>query len=198
MFNLLFILTFILGLGVFGYMIALIILVLGIKSLDNDYEYSIVKTWIINIKKYYLKALKLSVFYTIFGALFIFDTIYFYMIMQQDHMLMHTILYYLFIVIDVFFIFAMVNAAFVFVYFPNLDNKKIIKFSFKLIQLVPMQALMLMGFTIITIILVYVFPIILVFIWFSITIYLYHNSIKKTYRRLVADGVQSLSMTDEV
>lgn len=197
MLNLLFVLTIILGLGVFGYMIALIILVLGIKSFESEREYSIVKTWIINIKKHYKKAFKLSLFYTGVGLLMIFDTAFFYLMIQQDAPMVYSIIYYLFIAIDIVFLYAIVNAAFVFVYFPNLENRKIIKYSFKLFQLVPIQSIMLMVLTILTMILVYVFPLIVVFIWFSLVIYLYHTTIRNTYRKLVADGVQSLCMSEE-
>jgi uncharacterized membrane protein YesL len=197
MFNLLFILTTIAGLGVFSYMISLIILVLGIKSLDSDIEYSIIKTWIINIKKHYKKALKLSLFYSVFGFVFIFDTMYFYLILQSSPSTVYTIFYYLFLVIDIFFLFAIINAAFVFVYFPNLDIKKNIKYSFKLIQLVPMQAIILMVLLILTVVWFYVFPLVIVFIWFSVIIYCYHTMIKRTYSRLVADEVKSLDMYDE-
>jgi uncharacterized membrane protein YesL len=101
------------------------------------------------------------------------------------------------LVIDIFFLFAIINAAFVFVYFPNLDIKKNIKYSFKLIQLVPMQAIILMVLLILTVVWFYVFPLVIVFIWFSVIIYCYHTMIKRTYSRLVADEVKSLDMYDE-
>ena len=193
-FNLLFILTLVLGLGIFGYMISLIILVLAIKSLDNEIEYSIVKTWIMNIKKHFKSSLKLSIFYTVSSSFFVFDTIYFYLSMEQAPTVFNTIFFYVFLVVDMFVGFAVINSAFVYVYFPNLNIRKNLKYSFKLIQLIPMQALLLIfGFGI-TVVLFYVFPIALAFIWFSLVIFVYHLSIKKTYKRLVADDVKSLNM----
>lgn len=194
MFNILFILTFVLGLGVFSYMISFIILVLAIKSLDKDIDYSIVKTWIINIKKHGLKALKLSVFYTVFLGLFIFNVAFFHILLQEQDLLIYQILYYLFLVLGLVMIFTIINSAFIFVYYPNLSIRKIIKYSFILFQLIPLQALLLMILLIIGVILFYVFPFILIFIWFSLSLYIFHKTTSKIYKRLVPENVESLSI----
>ena len=194
--NMLFVLTFILGLGIFGYMISLIILVLGIKSLIDDKEYSIVKTWIIKVKQHYVKALKLSLFFTVIGGLMTFNTIFFYLAIEENPIMTYQIAYYTFLIIDVFLILGTINAAFVFVYFPNLDIKKILKYSFKLLQIIPVQGLLLLTALGLTVLWIYVFPMVLIFIWFSTAIYVFALSINKKYSTLVADGVKSLSMIE--
>ncbi|MFA6648039.1 MAG: hypothetical protein WCS32_05325, partial [Candidatus Izemoplasmatales bacterium] len=85
-FNIFFILTFILGLGVFSYMLAFITLVLAIKALDEGIDFSIVKRWVINLKKHFFKALKISIFYSIFLALFIFDVLFFNIVIQEQNL----------------------------------------------------------------------------------------------------------------
>lgn len=156
----------------------------------------IVKTWIINVKKYFVQTLKLSVFYTIVISLAVFDTIYFYLLLQNNANLFYEICFYLFLIIDLFIVFMTINAAFVFVYFPNLNNKKIIKYSAKLIMLVPFQAIILIITFILGIVMLYVFPLLLVFVWFSGSLYLYHLLIQNKYKKLVVEGVESLTMSD--
>jgi len=195
-FNIFFILTFILGLGVFSYMLAFITLVLAIKALDEGIDFSIVKRWVINLKKHFFKALKISIFYSIFLALFIFDVLFFNIVIQEQNLVIYQVLYYLFLVLTIVMIFATINSAFVFVYYPHLSIKKIIKYSFILVQLVPVPALFLIFGIILSIFLFYVFPLILVFIWFSLIFYVYHKLIKKTYLKLVPENHEPLDITN--
>ncbi|MFA7076062.1 MAG: hypothetical protein WC152_05270 [Candidatus Izemoplasmatales bacterium] len=196
LFNIFFILTFISGLGIFSYMLAFITLVLAIKSLDDGISFSIVKRWVINLKMHFVKALKLSIFYTLFLGLFIFDVLFFNIVIQEQNTIIFQVLYYLFLVLTIVMAFGTINAAFVFVYFPHLSVKKIIKYSFMLIQLVPIPALFLIFGIIVSVFLFYVFPIILVFIWFSLIFYVYHKLIKKTYLKLVPVNQEPLNITN--
>lgn len=193
-FNIFFILTLILGLGIFSYMLAFITLVLAIKALDDDINFSIVKRWVISLKTHFFKALKISIFYTVFLGLFIFDVLFFNILIQEQNLIMYQVLYYLFLVLTVVFIFATINAAFVYVYFPHLSIRKIIKYSFVLIQLIPVPALFLITGIIVSVFLFYVFPFALLFVWFSLIIFVFHKLIKKTYFRLTFEHNKPLSI----
>lgn len=195
-FNVIFILTLVLGLGVFSYMLAFITLVLAIKALDDGIGFSIVKRWVISLKKHFLKALKLSVFYTVFLGFFIFDVLFFNIVIQEQNLVIYQVLYYLFLVLSIVMIYATINAAFVYVYFPHLSIRKIIKYSLILVQLVPVPALFLVFGIIVSVFLFYVFPLILVFIWFSLIFYVYHKMIRKTYLKLVPIDREPLDITD--
>jgi len=196
MFNLLFILTTVIGLGIFGYMIALIILVLAIKSLINNHEFSIVKTWVINIKLHYKKALKLSLFFTFFGVLFTYNTLFFYLAINEGAHFINVVLFYVMLILDLLLVFGLVNSAFIFVYFPSLEMKKIIINSFLLIQVIPLQAIFLLSMIGLLVFLLYIAPLPLIFIGFSLTIYLFGISINYTYLRLVDRNSKSLDIRD--
>jgi uncharacterized membrane protein YesL len=196
MFNLLFVLTFILGLGLFSYLLSFIILVLAIKSLEDDLDYSIVKTWIINIKKYWFKALKLSLFYTCFLSLAIFNIGFFHLILQEQDALVYQVLYYFFLVFSVVMLFSIINSAFIFVYYPNLSFMKIIKYSFLLVQLIPLQALLLILMILVGVAWFYIFPFVLIFIWVSLSLYIFHKITKRVYLKLVPDNVKPRKITD--
>lgn len=196
LFNMLFLLTLILGLGIFSYMLGFIILVLAIKSIRDGKDFSIVKTWMKNIKKYFIKAFQLSIFYTLIGALFAFNTMFFYLNIQTDATMFTMISYYLFLILDVIVLFASIHSAFIFVYFPNLNLKKNIKYSFQLIQLIPLQTILMIGLLILTVFWLYIFPHILIFGWFAVIIFLFNETITKQYSRIRLDGINSLDITD--
>ncbi|MFA7560818.1 MAG: hypothetical protein WCY80_01800 [Candidatus Izemoplasmatales bacterium] len=193
-FNIFFILTIILGLGIFSYMLGFITLVLAIKALDDDINFSIVKRWVISLKMHFFKALKISIFYTIFLGLFIFDVLFFNILIQEQNLVIYQVLYYLFLVLTVVFLFATINAAFVYVYFPHLSVRKIIKYSFVLVQLIPIPALFLILGIVISVFLFYVFPFALLFVWFSLLFYGFHKLIKKTYLKLTFTHSKPLSI----
>lgn len=196
MFNLLFILTTIFGLVVFGYMTSLIILVLAIKSLTDNQDFSIVKTWILNIKKHYKKALKISIFYTVIALLFTYNTMFFYIAVTEDGSTIYSVLFSTMLIIDFGFLFGMINAAFVYVYFPNLSVKKTIYHSFQLIRIVPAQAIILVIMSIILLALIYVVPLFVIFIGFSLVILVFYKLVDPTYKRLVEKNTKSLDIRD--
>jgi uncharacterized membrane protein YesL len=175
-------------------MLGFITLVLAIKALDDDINFSIVKRWVISLKMHFFKALKISIFYTIFLGLFIFDVLFFNILIQEQNLVIYQVLYYLFLVLTVVFLFATINAAFVYVYFPHLSVRKIIKYSFVLVQLIPIPALFLILGIVISVFLFYVFPFALLFVWFSLLFYGFHKLIKKTYLKLTFTHNKPLSI----
>lgn len=190
-FNLLFILTLILGLGIFTFLVALIILVLAIKSFGERSD-SIIKTWINMVFIHGWKALKYSIVFLVLILVFGFNSIYFYLVLEGMSHWMYSIMFTCSLICLLISVAALINGAFVFVYYPNLSFKKWLKYSFTLLRLFPIQTLYLIGSIVISILLLYTIPIILVFIYPSLSIYLYHLMTKKTYQRLVAKGVESL------
>lgn len=196
LFNMLFVLTLILGLGIFSYMIGLVVLVLAIKSLGSGKTLFIVKTWILNVRKHYRKAFLVSLIYSVAILFFSFDTVYFYLATKQNPILYYQICFYLFLFLDALALFACAHAAFIFVYFPNLNVKKTVLFSIRLIRLIPIQTIGLIVGIVATAFLVYVVPFVVLFVWFSLLVFLFYAGIRKIYQKLVADGVTSLSFDD--
>jgi len=194
--NMLFILTFIAGLGLFSYLPAMVILVLAIKSRNEATEYSLVKTWMKNVKAHGWTVFKLSLFFTGVSLIAAFDTMYFYLLMQEEATLYYEVLFYVFLVIDVLVFVTIINAAFVYVYFPHLGYKKIIKHSFGLLRLIPLEALIVIVGLLLGITFFYVFPFALVFIWFSLVFSIFHKAVRKKYERLMSEEVRPRSFTD--
>lgn len=194
--NLLLILTTVLGLVIFSMMPALIALVIVLKSLKHDRAFPLVSTYFRAFKAIYVKSLKLSIFYTVVGCVFVFNTMFFYLALQESQPFFFQLAFYGMIVVDIVFLLAAVNACFVFVYFPNLSNAKIIKYSFVLLTSISLQGLGIIVLAILSIIILYVFPLILIFIWLSLCFFLINLLIKKTYEKFVADGVKSIDALD--
>ncbi len=194
--NLLLILTTVFGLVVFSLMPALIALIIILKSLRHDRTFPLVQTYFRVIRANYRKIIKLSLFYTLLGCVFVFNTLFFYLALQESQPIFYQLAFYGMIVVDVVFLLAAINSCFVFVYFPNLTNRKIIKYSFVLLTSIPLQSLVVVLLLLMSVGLLYVFPIILIFIWPSICVFLIHISIRNTYERFVTEGVKSIDALD--
>lgn len=190
-FNLLFILTLFIGLGVFTFLLALIILVLAIKSFGERSD-SIIKTWINMVFQHGWKTLKYSLVFLGLIIVFLFNSVYFYLVLEEMSHWMYSVMFSFSLICLLISVAALINGAFVFVYYPNLPFKKWIKYSFSLLRVFPLQTLYLIGNIVVSILLLYTVPIVLVFIYPSLSTYLYHLMTKKTYKRLVAEGVESL------
>ena len=155
-----------------------------------------VKTWIKNVKAHAWPAFKLSLAFTGIGLIAAFDTMYFYLLTLEEATLYTEIAFYVFLIVDVLVIITMINAAFVYVYFPHLRTKQIIKHAFGLLRLIPLEALILVIGLFLGIALFYVFPFALVFVWFSLVMSLFHRAVRKKYERLMSEGVKPRSFTD--
>lgn len=190
-FNFLFILTFVLGLGVFSFFLALIILVLAIKSFDESKD-SIIKTWINMVMKYGFKAFRYSLVFVIIILLFIFNSVYFFLVLEEAIHWVYSVMFSFSLACLLISIAALINGAFVFVYYPNLSFKKWLKYSFMLLRIFPLQTLYLVGSIVLSVFLLYTAPLILILILPSLSLYIYHLITKKTYKRLVAEGVETL------
>jgi len=194
--NLLFVLTTILGLGVFTVMPAMVSLLILVRSLNHETSFPIVSAFVQAFRKNYKRVFMLSIFYGIIAIVFVFNTLYFYLFLQETNSFIHQILFYIMLILDAVVFVASVNACFVYVYFPNLSNKKIIKYSFVLLRAIPIQSVVIFGMILGMIFVAYVMPILIVLILVSLFAYIIQLAIDKTYRRLVADGVKSLDAFD--
>ena len=189
--NVLFLLTFLLGLGIFSWNIALIILVLAMKSLEERSD-SLVKTWIKNLLFHGKKAFLLSIPFVLFTGIFIFNTMYFYLALQEIDSIMNQILFGVSLLCAVIGMIASIHNAFVYVFFPHLSIRKHWKYSLVLLQVIPFPTLYLFACVIVGIVLVYVMPLLVIVIYPALVVFGFYHLIRFKYRRLVADGMESL------
>ena len=194
--NIITLILFVIGLGVFSIMPTIVALIIVLRSLKGYRSFSIFGLYYKAFKANYLKVLKLSLFYTFVGALFAFNTYFFYLMFVDWQGFINEIVYYLWLIIDLIFIASFINACFIYVYFPNLNNKKIIKYSFSLLMAIPVKVLLLIAVLVLFIVVLYLVPLLTIFISVSLYFFIANLLIEKTYLKLVADGVKSLDASD--
>ncbi|MCK9536263.1 MAG: DUF624 domain-containing protein [Bacilli bacterium] len=184
----------ILGLVVFSLMPALVALIIIIRSLKGDNEFPVLTTYINAFVKNYRRVLKLSIFYLIIGLVLVFNTYFFYLGYVQNQGVINEVFYYLALFIDLVFILVFTNACFICVYFPNLNNRKIIKYSFILLRAIPRQALLILLMLVGMVVILYIniLNIIIIFIFIALFIFISNLLLEKIYLSLVAAGVKSL------
>ena len=184
----------ILGLVVFSLMPALVALIIIIRSLKGDNEFPVLTTYINAFVKNYRRVLKLSIFYLIIGLVLVFNTYFFYLGYVQNQGVINEVFYYLALFIDLVFILVFINACFICVYFPNLNNRKIIKYSFILLRAIPRQALLILLMLVGMVVILYIniLNIIIIFIFIALFIFISNLLLEKIYLSLVAAGVKSL------
>lgn len=190
--NLLTVLTAVLGLGIFSFMPALVALIILVRSLSHDTDFPLITTYWKALKKNYFRVLKLSFFYFIIGLLFLFNTYFFYLALLEWKGVLNEIIFYGTLIMDGILAVAFVNACFIYVYFPNLNNRKIIRYSFVLLRAIPMRAVIIFFMVLAAVYGLYIIPLAMVFLLFSFFAYLMNLMIRNVYSRLVADGVKSL------
>lgn len=181
----------VLGLFMFSFMPALIALIIIIRSVKNGNAFPLLGTYVRCFFKNYIKSFKLSVFYIMLGFVFAFNTYFFYDALLEHQGFINAVLYYTSLFVDLILILAVINACFVYVYFPNLNNRKIIKYSFILLRAIPTQALLITaligaGFALLY---VNILNIIFVSIFMALFVFVCNALIETHYAPLIADGV---------
>jgi len=179
------------GLIIFSFMGALIALIIIIRSLKSDKFFPLLRTYISAFFNNYLRVLKLSLFYLILGLIFTYNTYFFYRGLIENQIMINAVFYYLALFIDLVFILSFINACFVYVYFPNLKNLKVIKYSFVLLRVILGQALFILFILALGLVMLYVniLNIIFIFIFISLFVFVVNVLLEKKYLLLVADGV---------
>jgi len=193
--NLVTVLTIILGLGIFTFMPALVALVIVVRSLKHDTDFPILRAFIISFKANYWRVFKLSWFYLLIGVILIFNTYFFYSSVIEYQQVLNLIIFYMTLILDGIFILAFINACFVRVYFPNLNNKKVFKYSFVLLRAITFQAIIIFIMIISAVFIFFVIPYVFIFIMFSSYTYFINLMIRNSYHRLVADKVSPLDVS---
>jgi len=191
--NLVGLLAILLGLGIFSLMSAIISMVIIVKSISTDTEFPLVTVFINSFKKNYKRVLPLSFFYLFLIALSVFNLFFFYVWFNEVGSLFYEVAFNFSIFILLFVLAMFINACFVYVYFPNLTNWKVIKYSFTLFRVTIIQFILMIIFLVGLFFLVYTIPLLVIFIYISLGLYLINYSLKNTYRILVVDGVESLN-----
>lgn len=190
--NLLFVLSFVLGLGIFSFMPALISLVIMLKTHDSTTEFPLLSVYVKSFMKNYWKSMKVFLLFLIGIVVFTFNTLFFYFALEESDTFFFAISFYMMLILDVVLLFAMINAAFVYVYFPNLSVKKIIKYAFLLLRVVSIQSLILVPLLIIVIAFGFWIPILALLFLVSAYVLVMDRLLRTTYQKLLSDGVTSL------
>jgi len=190
--NLVGILCILLGLGIFSLMSVIISMIIIVKSIDSDTDFPILKVFFNSFKKNYKRIFPLSFFYYFLILISVFNMFFFYSGFNEFGNFFYEVAFNLSIVIFFVVLTIFLNACFIYVYFPNLSNKKVIKYSFKLIRVIPIQTIVIICYLLTIIFLIYVIPILFIFIYLALGLFLINLTLRNTYNRLVADGVKSL------
>lgn len=190
--NILFVLSTLLGLGIFSIFPALVSLIIVLKSFDSTTDFLLPKVFFKAFIKNYLKSMKVFLIFLIGIVLFTFNTMYFYLALQEIDSFVYAMAFYVMLFLDILLIFVVINAAFVSVYFPNLTVKKILKYSFYLLRVISFQAMILILVLILLVLIGYVVPLLSIVLLVSIYVLLMDRMIRPLYQQLVAEGVKSL------
>ena len=136
--------------------------------------------------------MKVFLLFLIGIVVFTFNTLFFYFALEESDTFFFAISFYMMLILDVVLLFAMINAAFVYVYFPNLSVKKIIKYAFLLLRVVSIQSLILVPLLIIVIAFGFWIPILALLFLVSAYVLVMDRLLRTTYQKLLSDGVTSL------
>lgn len=184
--NLLFLLTLGVGLLLFSHMMALVILVLAIRAFDAPSEYSMVNTWIRLVRRHARSTLRLSIPFTLTTLLFAFDTLYFYLAMGERNHGSDTVFFVLFLMLFLWSVVAVVNGAFLYVFFPHLGRRATWKQAVLLPRFVPLETLVLLLGIALGAVWFYLSPMILTLFWPVLVIGLYHRLVHHKLERLMS------------
>lgn len=194
--NMLTFIVIIAGLGVFTLFPAIVSLIVMLKSCKHENNIPLFKTYFKIFIKEYKKAELLSLFYFILVIFGIVNTYYFYCWTLESTNIILGILYYLSLVIDVIIIFTIINACFVYVYFPYLTKKKIFKYAFTLIAYIMWKFLVLLVILIGLIYLNALFIYIMPFISISLYCYCFYLLVDNDYYKIILKDKKSLNASD--
>lgn len=193
--NMITFLTIILTLGL-TIMPALTALVIVIKGIKEQEEFPLVSTYFYAYAKNFKKMIIVEIPYVLFFILYAFNIYYFYEMIQEYQGTYNEVAYYVSLIILAIAIVAFINACFVAVYFPHLNKKKIIKYSFVLLKITSWKALIMfavmVAFVFLGALIVFAVP----FILLSLYILLYNELIYTDYYKLVPQGYNSLRALD--
>lgn len=193
--NMMAFLTIVLTLGL-TIMPALTALVVIVKGLKEQEEFPIFSTYFYTFGKNFKKMIVLEIPYLLFFGLYSFNIYYFYEMVQEYQGIYNEVAYYVSLIILAIAIVAFINACVVAVYFPHLNRKKIIKYSFVLLKITSWKALIMfiimVGFIFLGVLILFGLPFILLSLYFFIYIELIHND----YSKLLPLGYKSIHAID--
>ncbi len=196
--NLIFLIFVALGLVVFSFIPAAVALIVVLRSMNHELEFPLVKTFYRAFIANFKRTLGLSGFFLLLGAVLIFNTYFFYLGFLEYQALVNELIFNFSLILDGIFVISLINACFIRVYFPNLNNRKTIKYSFVLLRAAPLQFILIFAMAILSVYVIYTIPIITLALWMSLCFYVINRLLKKKYERLVASGVKSQEAMDFV
>lgn len=196
--NFIFLIFVALGLVVFSFIPAAVALIVVLRSMNHESEFPLVKTFYRGFIANFKKTLGLSGFFLLLGAVLSFNTYFFYLGFLEYQALVNELIFNFSLILDGIFIISLINACFIRVYFPNLNNRKTIKYSFVLLRAAPLQFILVFAMTILSVYVIYTVPIISLAFWMSLCFYVINRLLKNKYERLVASGVKSQEAMDFV
>lgn len=187
--NMITFLTIVLTLGITT-LPALTALALVVKGLRERDEFPVVQTYFYAYKKNFKKMMLVEIPFFIFFILYLFNFFYFRQMLEEYSGLYNEIAYYVTIVIIVIAVLGFTNSSIVRVYYPHLDVKKILKYSFVLMKVTSWKVIIMFVVLILytllprEIWLTFGLP----FIMFSLYYFIYIELIHSDYIRLLPQG----------
>jgi uncharacterized membrane protein YesL len=183
--NLIFTLLTVIGLGVFTFYPALISLFIVINSALIDNEKVSVSSMFKIFRKEFFKSFKISLVFLFSGLLFAFNTYYFYYCFNNPEItnLFYAFSLYLTIFIDFLFIICFIHSLLIYIYFPHLTIKRILKysvvFSLSFIKENILLMVLIIVFILISMMFFYLLPMILVGLFAFLVLLIFHKQIMK-------------------
>lgn len=190
--NMITFLTIVLTLGITT-LPALTALALVVKGLKERDEFPIIQTYFLAYKKNFKTMMITEIPFLIFFIIYLFNFFYFHQMLEEYPGIYNEIAYYLTIVIIAVAVLAFTNASIVRVFFPHLDVKKILKYSFVLMKVTSWKVIIMFVVLILytllprEIWLTFGLP----FIMFSLYYFIYIELIHSVYSKLIPQGYES-------
>lgn len=190
--NMITFLTIVLTLGITT-LPALTALALVVKGLKERDEFPIIQTYFLAYKKNFKTMMITEIPFLIFFIIYLFNFFYFHQMLEEYAGIYNEIAYYLTIVIIAVALLAFTNASIVRVFFPHLEIKKILKYSFVLMKVTLWKVIIMF-----VILILYTFlpreiwlTFGLPFIMLSLYYFIYIELIHSVYSKLIPQGYEA-------
>lgn len=191
--NIITFITIVLGLGIFSFLPALVSLVVLLQYPEEDTLGRMIKLYFRVFKKIYLKAELVFLILMSFIALDAVSIFYFYCWLLESTLFYYVIAYYVVLLVELYFILALINSCFIMIYYPHLKLFKVIKYSFVTIIAVMLKMIFIFLLLIGTIYLSIVFVPALPLISISLFMFCAYKLLDEPYKKMVPNGYPILS-----
>ncbi|MDF2698704.1 MAG: hypothetical protein K0Q49_260 [Haloplasmataceae bacterium] len=185
--NLLWLITTVLGLGIFTFMPATIALFILVKSVINNEEVPIIKTFFKIVKKEYIKSQKIFLVLLIIGSIIYFN---FKFYLRINSLLTSVGIVIIFMIL-IFYILICTHICIVYIYYPHVKVFRTFKLAFLISMLYAFKTFLIIAVNVIIGFLLLYFKILFAFaplIFMSLFAYITLSLLNTNYSKLVKDN----------